>query len=112
MADPDRKAPKYPLFPVDQGPLREERTAGVTGHDATFDEAEYGDAGNGADVWSAEIRGYKPIEDFGDGEDIQPDQVRRYPTASEEEEEEGEEREVTAQPNDQPPPDQVDGGNS
>ncbi len=109
MADPDRKARKYPLFPVDQGPLREERTAGITGQDATIDEAEFGDAGNGADVWAADLRGYKPIEDEGDGEDIQPDQVRRFPRASGEDEDELEEREITAQPHDLPPPDQVDG---
>ena len=111
MAGPERKAPKYPLFPVDEGPLREERTPGITGEDATLDEAEYGDAGNGADVWAADLRGYKPIEDEGEGEDIQPDQVRHFAQSAEEEEAE-EDREITAQPNDLPPPDQVDGGNS
>ncbi|HEY3445392.1 MAG TPA: hypothetical protein VGK67_03465 [Myxococcales bacterium] len=107
MADPDRKAPKYPLFPVDQGPLREERTAGVTGEDATVDEAAFGDAGNGADVWSDDLAGgIKPIEDAGEGQDIQPDQVRRF--LVEPEEEEGEERELTAQPNEPMPPDPTD----
>jgi len=104
MASPDRKTPSYPLFPVDMGPIREERTAAITGEDASVDEAEYGDAGNGADVWSDDlIGGVKPLEDYGDGEDIQPDEVRRFARESDEEE-----VELTAQPNELPPRDPTD----
>lgn len=93
---------RLPLLPVDKGPIREDRTPGVTGHDATFGQAEYGDAGNGADPYTDLVGGVTPLEDEGNGADIGPDEVRLFPRESDEEEEE---REITAQPNDPVPQD-------
>ncbi|MBI5548902.1 MAG: hypothetical protein HY901_33895 [Deltaproteobacteria bacterium] len=99
-----RGRPQIPLLPTDKGPIREERTLPLTGHDATYDEAEFGDAGNGADWYGSELDGCKPIEDEAAGEDIQPDQVRLFTEVREGEEE----REITARPNDQVPRDDSD----
>lgn len=60
----------------------DERTDEVTGADASMDEAEYGDAGNGADPDGGDLAGRppQPLEpDPADPEDILPDQIRRFP---------------------------------
>ena len=87
-----------PLFPVDMGALRDERTRALTGDDATVDEAAYGDAGNGADFWASDLAGAQPIEDSGEGEDIQPDEVRRFGREREEAVDDDDELRLTARP--------------
>ena len=104
MAKSNREGrPTIPLMPVDKSPIREDETKELTGFDAAMSEAEFGSAGNGADPYEGDLSGgIQPIEDEASGEDIGPDEVRRFPLASDEEEEE---REITAQPNDHYPVD-------
>lgn len=105
MANQTRKGrPTIPLLPVDKGSIRDDRTRELTGADASIDEAEIGDAGNGADPYGADLSGgLQHIEDEPAGEDIQPDEVRRFPRGSDEDERK--ERSITAQPNDPVPED-------
>jgi len=93
-----RHSPTMPLMPADKGAIREERTRPLTGDDASVDEASFGDAGNGADYWSSDLKGMQPIEDEADGDDIQPDEIRLFPRR-----EAAQDPEVTAQPNDPVP---------
>lgn len=80
----------------------EEETREVTGEDAGMDEAEIGDAGNGADPYGADLTGGfpHPIEDVPDEHDITPDRIERFPGAPVEPEEE-----ITAQPDEHVPVD-------
>jgi len=87
-----------PLYPIGD---TEEVTRELTGFDATMDEAEAGDAGNGADPWGADMAGGLPrsIEDEPDRpDDIVPDREERWPGQPADED-----REVTAQPADRQP---------
>ena len=89
-----------PLLPTGN---RGEVTRELTGWDATMDEAEVGDAGNGADPWGADLTGGPPrsIEDPPDQpEDILPDRVQRWPGQPADQE-----VEVTAQPVEREPVD-------
>jgi hypothetical protein len=75
---------------------RGETTRELTGYDATMDEAEIGDAGNGADPWGADMTGgpRRAMEDEPDQpDDIVPDTVSRWPGQPADED-----RELTAQP--------------
>lgn len=92
-----------------------EQTRQITGLDATMDEAEFGDAGNGADPYGADFTGGPPhsMEDDPDKpDDILPDQIERLERAAkaagqvrgsarEDEADEG----LTAQPLETPPAD-------
>ncbi len=81
----------------------DERTGELTGADASMDEAEYGDAGNGADPDGGDLAGRppQPLEpDPANAEDILPDQIRHFPHGRRGVEEEAE---VTARPNEAAP---------
>lgn len=83
----------------------DDETPELTGHDATMDEAEMGDAGSGASPYGADLTGGFPqgVEDAPDQpSDIVPDQVQKWPGG------EGEEAEVTAQSRDEIPFDPSD----
>jgi hypothetical protein len=57
----------------------DERTPEVTGEDASMDQAEIGDAGNGADPFGADLTGGppEPLEaDPADPSDILPDELK------------------------------------
>lgn len=87
----------------------DERTVELTGADASMDEAEYGDAGNGADPDGGDLAGRppQPLEpDPADPEDILPDQIRRFPHTRRMEDE----SEVTARPNESRHPKPPDRG--
>ncbi|MFN7132380.1 MAG: hypothetical protein ACK4N5_09860 [Myxococcales bacterium] len=80
----------------------EERTRELTGFDATMDEAEIGDAGNGAAPYGADLTGGMPrtLEDEPDHpDDIVPDQIARLERVAREDDE----REITAQPHEPMP---------
>lgn len=82
-----------PFYPTGD---RGETTRELTGFDATMDEAEAGDAGNGADPWGADMTGGPPrsIEEEPDRpDDIVPDRYERWPGQPADED-----RELTAQP--------------
>jgi hypothetical protein len=83
----------------------EERTDELTGWDASMDEAEAGDAGNGAAPYGGDMTGGLPreVEQVGESEDILPDQVRYFPKGVTPEVPEDEERELTAQPDERMP---------
>jgi hypothetical protein len=88
----------------EESPVREERDEDgdvgvyeVTGRDASPDEAMMGSAGNGASPSGADlVGGVKDIEDSARGEDIAPDQIKRFAAAGEED------AEITAQPAERP----------
>jgi len=86
-----------PLLPTgDRDYTRE-----LSGWDATMDEAEVGDAGNGADPWGADFTGGppRPIEEDPDvPDDIVPDRVQVWPGQPADRD-----VEVTAQPSEPPP---------
>jgi hypothetical protein len=70
---------------------RSEETAELTGFDAKLAQAQLG---NGSTLYGADMTGgYQDVEDVSEGTDIQPDQIKRFVSATQEEEEE-----VTAQP--------------
>lgn len=76
---------------------QDEVTPEITGFDASMDEADVGDAGNGADVFGADLTGGLPTDIEGDPdqpEDIVPDRIERFPGQPADED-----REITAQPN-------------
>lgn len=86
-----------PLHPVGE---RSETTRELTGWDATMDEAEAGDAGNGAGPWGADFTGGRPtpIEERPDApDDIVPDRIERWPGQPADQD-----RDVTAQPSERP----------
>ena len=91
------KRPDYELAFDDD---RDVPTSELTGRDATMDEADAGDAGNGADPWGGDFTGGPPrdIEEEPDRpEDIVPDAIQRFPGQPVDQD-----REVTAQPSERP----------
>lgn len=80
-----------------------EVTRELTGWDATMDEADIGDAGNGADPFGADLTGGFPIgleAEPDQPDDIVPDRVERWPGQPADED-----REITAQPSEHLPVD-------
>jgi hypothetical protein len=79
----------------------EETTPEITGEDAGMDQADMGDAGNGADPYGADLTGGPPreIEEEPDEHDITPDRIERFPGAGPE----ADEDDVTARPDERPP---------
>lgn len=89
-----------PMLPTGD---RGEETRELTGFDANMDEADIGDAGNGADPWGADLTGGFPrsMEAEPDQpDDIVPDAIERWPGQPADED-----REITAQPNEPLPVD-------
>jgi len=89
-----------PLLPAEE---RGEVTRELTGWDATMDEAQIGDAGNGADPWDADMTGGPPASleaDPSHPEDILPDREERWPGQPADQD-----VEVTAQPVERQPVD-------
>jgi len=82
-------------------PEQDERTDELTGTDASVDEAEIGDAGNGVDPWGGDLSGLpRRFEvDPNDPGDILPDQIRRFARTPRFDED----RELTAQPREAAP---------
>jgi hypothetical protein len=107
MARKKTPFPRKGLYPTDLGPTEDEQTGALTGNDATMDEAEVGDAGNGADPYGADLTGGRSfIEDAPDEPaDILPDEVRDLP---EERRQRRAQEEITAQPDEPAPSDPSD----
>jgi hypothetical protein len=76
-------------------------TRELTGADAAMDEAEVGDAGNGADPYGADFTGGfpRPLEEEPAEHDIGPDRIESFPGATPEDED----REITARPGEPQP---------
>lgn len=79
---------------------RHEHTHGITGEDASMNEASIGDAGNGADPFGGDLTEGPPVGlegEPGHPEDILPDRIERLIVAAKEVEE------VTARSHEYPP---------
>lgn len=94
---------KQTPMPLPRQDPKSETTRPLTGADASFDEAQIGDAGNGGSAQDVEgLAAARETDDHGivlEGDpgipnDISVDQIERHAAAGEEDEE----REVTARP--------------